>query len=173
MEVRMLLEASENSTVTDDKTARTVWGLDTLRLHDHYWAAQGVQVIRPGDLAPVLPNAVAFLLLNRGVTALFAPEMATNRQQWLRSDFLYLRLHTAKQFRERIVTDEADRFVRFERLYHGEAAPRLSRVILTYDPRMAAMWQVATDANAAARNLRKVVPRDRRATVSAMGGLYD
>ena len=48
-----------------------------------------------------------------------------------------------------IVTDDADRFVRFQRLYDASDDPRFARVVLTPDRSIAKLWQNAPDPLAA------------------------
>ena len=54
---------------------------------------------------------------------------------WIKPQLLLIRLHDTRDrsYREQVVTDEFEQFVRFERIY--EASSRLTRVALTPDPR--------------------------------------
>ena len=42
--------------------APTVWGLTPTQLHDRFWAARGVQVVRQGEKSEIVANAELFLL---------------------------------------------------------------------------------------------------------------
>ena len=57
----------------------------------------------------------------------------------------FIRLHDVRErgYRERVLTDAADRFVRFQRIY--ESADRLARVVLTPEREVAQLWQSATE----------------------------
>ncbi|HZK79424.1 MAG TPA: sugar transferase, partial [Humisphaera sp.] len=69
------------------------------------------------------------------------------------------------------VLDEADRFVRFQRIY--DAGSRLTRVALTPDREIASLWQSSADPIKGWRRLRKFIPRHDRATCSTNGSVYD
>jgi lipopolysaccharide/colanic/teichoic acid biosynthesis glycosyltransferase len=150
---------------------RTIWGLDALGVHDQFWAAHGLQVIRPGEQTPISPNAIGYLLLNRQKMVIFSP--VELRSQWTRPDVLYLRLFEPSRLRERVVTDESLRFVRFERTYRGSAGRESHSVLLTPDARIAAMWQVSANTGNASRKLKQVLPRNHRFAVSMPGRVYD
>ena len=64
-------------------------------------------------------------------------------------------------------------FVKFERYYEGGPYSKLARVLVTRDPKLAAIWQVAPEPALAAKALQMVVPRNRRMFCSASGRLYD
>ncbi len=169
----MHLQAEKEGVLVEATKVRTIWGLDTLALHDQYWAAHGLQVIRPGVETPICPNAIGYLLLSRDLMVLFSPDKFKDRQAWLRCDMVYLRMHEASSLRERVVTDDAFRFVRFERSYQGTRSARTVRVAVTRDPRLAALWQIAPNVSAAVKKLRQLVTRERRSIVSTLGSVYD
>ena len=45
---------------TPHAETHTVWGLGPVQLHDRFWASRGVQVVRPGDAAPLVDDADLF-----------------------------------------------------------------------------------------------------------------
>ena len=49
----------------------SVWGLDATQVHDQFWAAHGVQVVRTGDVAKIDRDASLFLLLDPYLLVLF------------------------------------------------------------------------------------------------------
>ena len=92
---------------------------------------------------------------------------------WIKPQLMFIRLHDTRDraYREHVVTDEFDQFVRFER--HYEASSRLTRVALTPDRDIAKLWQSAPDALSGWRRLRRFIPRNERATFSVNGHIYD
>jgi lipopolysaccharide/colanic/teichoic acid biosynthesis glycosyltransferase len=149
--------------------------MDISRLHDQFWAAHGVQVVRTGEPAQIRLLAGAFLLLDSVLLALFDPARCFDKSGRNQIDLSYFRLHDAREqrFRERVVTDEENRFVRFERHYEGGPFTSMARVLMTPDPRLAAIWQMAPEPSAAAHALRQIVPRRFRAIASINGRFYD
>jgi len=151
----------------------TVWGLGPVQLHDRYWAHHGVQVVRPGDDSISL-EARLYLLAEPSVLVTF--ESGDQIPSLGGSDpvVVYVRVHDVRErgYRERVVTDGADRFVRFERIY-SRPARQLIRAAFTPDPRLAEAWRLATSAHAGWVALRERVPREQRSILSTGGVLYD
>lgn len=153
--------------------ARTVWGLDALQLQARYWAAHGVQVVRQGEPSQIVRHAELFLLTDANSLALFNLGPAMDTLNWIEPRVLFLRLHDTRtrRYREQVVTDKHDRFVRFERIYG--AAARLERVALTPDYEVAQLWQGAVNPLVGWRRLRKFIPRMDRTTLSVPGSLFE
>jgi lipopolysaccharide/colanic/teichoic acid biosynthesis glycosyltransferase len=152
---------------------RTIWGFDPVQLHTRYWASNGVQVVRQGEPSEIVRHAELFLLAESPTLALFRLADLMDALNWIKPQVLFVRLHDTRErgYREHVVTDEFDQFVRFERLY--DASGRLTRVVLTPDRDVAKLWQSAPDALTGWRRLRKFIPRTDRATVSITGNVYD
>src|SRR3954463_9048048 len=91
---------------------RTIWGLDPIQLHTRFWAAHGVQVVRQGEPSQIVSHAELFLLTDPRSLVIFklAPVMET--LNWIEPTVLFIRLHDMRErgYRERVVTDAADRF---------------------------------------------------------------
>ncbi|MDB5357203.1 MAG: putative glycosyltransferase [Phycisphaerales bacterium] len=153
--------------------ARTVWGLDPLQLHNRYWAAHGVQVVAQGEPSEIVRHAELYLLVDPGSLALFQLGPLMEALNWVKPQVLFVRLHDSRDrgYRENVVLDRADRFVRFQRVY--DASSRLTRVALTPDREIARLWQSAPDPVKGWRRLRRFIPRHDRATRSAGGTVYD
>ncbi len=154
-------------------TNRTIWGLDPLQLHNRYWASHGVQVVRQGEPSEIVRHAELYLLIESEALALFklAPLMET--LNWVKPQVMFVRLHDARErgYRENVVTDDADRFIRFQRVY--DASSSMTRVALTPDRDIAQLWQSAPNALTGWRRLRRFTPRTDRATQSINGNVYD
>ncbi len=160
----------------------TIWGLDPFQLHDRFWASHGVQVVRQGELSsppapgdePVHEHAPFYLLMEAKALAVFDPSAAEEELSRVESELLYVRVHDARQRggRERVVTDENNRFVRFERVYDRPHSS-LARAALTREIRMARAWQSAASPQEGWRLLRRLVPKSHRSTLEREGMLYD
>jgi lipopolysaccharide/colanic/teichoic acid biosynthesis glycosyltransferase len=152
---------------------RTVWGLDALELQARYWAAHGVQVVRQGEPSQIVRHAELFLLIDADSLALFKLGPVMDTLNWIEPRVLFLRLHDsrARRYREQVVTDSQERFLRFERIYSASA--RLERVALTPDYEVAQLWQGAANPLVGWRRLRRFTPRMDRTTVSIKGSLFD
>src|SRR5258707_5657475 len=152
---------------------RTIWGLDPVQLHARYWASSGVQVVRQGEPSEIVRHAELFLLAESATLALFRLSDVMDALNWIKPQVLFVRLHDSRErgYREYVVTDEFDQFVRFERRY--DASGRLTRVVLTPDRDVAKLWQSAPDPITGWRRLRRFIPRTDRATVSITGNVYD
>jgi lipopolysaccharide/colanic/teichoic acid biosynthesis glycosyltransferase len=152
---------------------RTIWGLDPSQLHTRYWASNGVQVVRQGEPSEIVKYAELFLLTESPTFTLFKLTDVVDALNWIKPQLMFIRLHDTRDraYREHVVTDEFDQFVRFERRY--EASSRLTRVALTPDRDVAKLWQSAPDALTGWRRLRRFIPRTERATFSVTGHIYD
>lgn len=153
----------------------TVWGLDVSQLHARYWAAHGVQVVRQGEPSQIIRHAELFLLLEPRSLAIFQLGSLLDVLNWIQPAVLFVRLHDHRErgYRERILTDDQDRLLRFERLYDASDDARFMRVALTPDREIARLWQNAPDTLSAWRRLRRYVHRTQRITRSAEGNVYD
>lgn len=152
----------------------TVWGLTPTELHDRFWAARGVQVVRAGEESEIVEGAELFLLMAPRLLTIFRLRSAVEQLSWLQPDVLRVRLHDHREhgYREVAVADDQHRFVRFQRSY-GVSDARLTRAALTPMRHLAELWQAAPDARAAWLQLRRHVPRGARATISLDGRTYD
>lgn len=151
----------------------TIWGLDPLQLHAHYWASVGVQVVRQGEPSQLVPHAELFLLIEPHTLPLFSLKDAVRTITWVAPHMLTIRLRDTreKQYRERAITDTSDRLISFQRLY--AASGRQTRVVLTSVREIAQLWQAAPDPITGWRRLRRFTPRHERLTMSLAGNVYD
>jgi len=157
----------------DHTTTQTVWGLDAARLHQRYWAARGVQIICRGDQNPVDENANLFLMIEPTHFCLFRLDKIIDTLSWLRPKLLFVRIHDSQEYsyREQIITDDQDRFIRVQRAYGGSDC-RLIRSAVCANAQLAELWRSAPDNRAGWRLLRKNVAQVHRTTVSINGSLY-
>lgn len=62
----------------------TIWGLTPSQLHDRFWAARGVQVVRPGEQIEVVKGAELFLLMASDLLTVFRLRKLVDQLSWLR-----------------------------------------------------------------------------------------
>jgi lipopolysaccharide/colanic/teichoic acid biosynthesis glycosyltransferase len=149
----------------------TIWGLDPFQLYTRFWAAHGVQVVRQGEPSPIVSHAELFLLTEPKTLVLFhLQSKVMDALNWVNPQVLFLRLHDTREhaYREEVVTDDFDRFVRFNRVY--DASAQLARVVLTPEREVAQLWQSAPDALTGWRRLRRFTPRIDRLTLKGVDG---
>lgn len=152
----------------------TVWGLSPTQLHDRYWAARGVQVVRLGEPSEIVKDAELFLLTEARTLTIFKLSRVVDILRWLKPDVIGIRLHDERErgYRERAITGADDLFVRFERVYDGGNS-RLARIALTPEHRIAQLWQKSQDERAGWHAIREEVPRSHRHIMSVDGSVYD
>ena len=152
----------------------TVWGLSPVQLHERFWASRGVQVVRPGDAGVLESEAELFLLTDVRSMSIFRITQLIDTLNWLKPQMLFVRLHGAMEqgYSERVIADDQDRFVRFERVYSA-ADWRLGRVALTASRDLALVWRAASDARSGWRTLRRRVDPNQRTTLSVPGSVFD
>ncbi|MGA3067132.1 MAG: sugar transferase [Tepidisphaeraceae bacterium] len=153
----------------------TIWGLDPLALHHRYWAARGIQVVRQGEPSEIVRDAELYLLTDPRSLVLFRMGSVIETLNWLKPTVLFLRLHDDRErgYRERVITDNSNRFIRFQRLYDTAADLRLARAVLTPDREVARLWQASPDPLSGWRRLRRYTPRHERVTLSVDGRVFD
>jgi lipopolysaccharide/colanic/teichoic acid biosynthesis glycosyltransferase len=155
--------------------ARTVWGLDPLALHHRYWAAHGVQVVRQGEPSEIVSDAELYLLTDPRTLVYFQLRSVIEVLKWIQPRVFFLRLRDDRErgYRERIITDDSNRFIRFQRLYDGGQDLRLARVALTPEREVARLWQSAPDPLTGWRRLRRYTPRHESLARSIVGRVFD
>ena len=152
----------------------TIWGLTPTQLHDRFWAARGVQVVRVGERPELVRGAELFLLTAPQLLCVFRLRALVDKLSWLDPDVLWVRLQPEhdRSYREIALAGPDGQFLGFRREYGGSDA-RLARVALTPKREIASRWQAAGDASSGWRMLRQEVPRARRASDSAKARTYD
>jgi len=157
------------------KPARpTLWGLTPAQLHDHYWAAKGVHVVRQGQVEEVEPDAEQYLLMDSRTLAMFRLRSLVDLLSWVRPDVLYVRLsnHHQTSYREAVVADGANQFVRFQRIYNTFDS-RCARLVLTRSHELAKMWRAASNIREAWNEIRHAGRYGTREVASVRGRAYD
>jgi len=152
----------------------TVWGLDALMLHDRFWAARGVQVVRQGQSSELVKHAELYLLVDRDSLSIFRLGRVIDTLSWLKPQVLFARIHDTHDpgYHERVITDDQDNFVRFERKCR-QMDFRLGRVAVTPNEEIARRWQTAEEPSSAWRQLRRSIPPHQRTTISVDGCVFN
>lgn len=155
-----------------DTLTATVWGLTPVELHDRYWAARGVQVVRCGEPIELADGADLFLLTDATTLVSFRLSQIADTLTWLRPRVMLLRVHSSRElgYQERLVTDDDDRFLRFKRTY-DRSDIELARAAVTTDRGVAMGWSRQQGAQCW-RELRHNIAQTQRATVSIPGQAY-
>src|SRR5690242_14977220 len=120
----------------------TIWGLDQVQLHDYYWAARGVQVVRVGDRSALVEGPELYLLTDHDTFVLARVRSLVDLLSWVKPVVLIVRMHEKRSigYREHAITDENGCLVRFERSY-GSHQTITRRIAFTRDPDIARAWQ--------------------------------
>ena len=157
----------------ETRPTQTVWGLDADQLHARFWAARGVQVVCRGDDTPVSNDAELFLLVEPSHFCLFRIDQIIDTLSWLKPTLLFVRVHDHHEhgYREQIITDADDRFLRFHREYGGSDC-RLIRAAVCSNPQLAELWRSAANNRTGWRLLRQNVAQVHRTTISINGSAY-
>ena len=152
----------------------TVWGLDPTQLHDRFWAARGVQVVRQGEPSEIVEDAELFLLTEHDTLAIFRLGELIDSMSWTDPHIVFIRMHDERErgYRELVLSDDEDRFIAFRRDYGGRAS-RLGRVAITPLRDLAVVWQNAPDERTGWRQLRRGVRRTHRSAASLRARMYD
>jgi lipopolysaccharide/colanic/teichoic acid biosynthesis glycosyltransferase len=158
---------------TEAPPSQTVWGLDVAQLHERFWASRGVQVVSRGDPTPVSEAAELYLLVEPAHYCLFRLDQILDTLSWLKPKLLFVRVHDSHEhvYREQIITDENEGFVRFHREYGGSDC-RLIRAAICSNPQLAELWRNAGDSRSGWRRLRQAIPQVQRTTISINGSAY-
>ena len=164
----------QNTIAESDSAMPTLWGLEPTQLHDRFWAARGVQVVRVGRDVEVVKDAELFLLMAPDLLAVFRLHDLIEKLSWLSPDVMWVRIHHERDrdYRETVTVGDSGEFVAFNRLYGGSDT-RLARVALTPSREVARLWQSCDDAITGWRELRQFVARQYRASANITGRTYD
>jgi lipopolysaccharide/colanic/teichoic acid biosynthesis glycosyltransferase len=132
-----------------------------------------VQVVRQGEKSLIVKHAELFLLTEPRSLVLFKLAPLMEVLNWVNPQVLFVRLRDTREeaYREQVVTDVNDRFVRFQRLY-DDSSDHLYRVVLTPEREVAQLWQSAPDPLTGWRRLRRFTPRIDRLTRHIEGSVY-
>lgn len=152
----------------------TLWGLTPLQLHDRFWAARGVEVVRQGQPSEIVEGAELFLLTDPRTLVIFRLRDLVGQLSWLKPEVLFVRLTSSRirGYHETVLADQEGRFIRFKRTYDA-AETYLTRVALTRDLGLARAFQTAPSTVAAWREVRKAVARRDQAAARVVGKIYD
>ena len=153
----------------------TIWGLDPLQLHAHYWASLGVQVVRQGEPSQIVPHAELFLLTDPlHAAAVSSCRTIIQMLEWVEPSLITLRVHDTRErtYLERAISDESRPLpavrarVRRQRPDHARDADARARTRRVVDER-------SPDPVTGYRRVKRFVHRGDRVTRSVEGKLFD
>lgn len=152
----------------------TVWGLTPTELHDRFWAARGVQVVRQGERSEIVEDAELFLLISSHLLTSFRLRRLIEDLDWYRPELIWVRIRDDRDrgYRETAVVDARGKFLGFERSYGGSDS-RLTRAAVTPHRRIARIWQSAPDERIGWQRLRREVHRNQRMANTVPGRTHD
>jgi hypothetical protein len=145
----------------------TLWGLTPVDIHDRFWAARGIRVVRPGNDIGIggLQRPEAFLLLDQQALVIFELRSAVDRLHWTKTKLLSIRLRgtplVAADAQRREPQMDGDTFVVQPSRYTGPV-----RIGLTTVPQIASDWASGT---LPWRRLRAGIAQERRGALSLPG----
>jgi lipopolysaccharide/colanic/teichoic acid biosynthesis glycosyltransferase len=157
-----------------EQDSPTLWGLSPIQLYDRFWSSRGVCIVRPGGDSELPEDAEIFMLSDASTLVVFRLRNLLERLYWVGPTVLFVRLHSAGKdaYRESIVTDPDGNFMRIERHYNMSSAPT-TRLVLTRNRRVAALWQRSNGSDASWRQFRKQTKQVRRESMAVRGRCYD
>ncbi len=167
------MQVLDQNTSTD-LAPPTLWGLPPVQLHDSFWAAAGVQVVRRDEELDIDQNAGLYLLCDSNMLVLFELPRISHAFSSGRTKAIIFRVADRfdEGYREIAVTTDNERSVRFERVYRN-SAPRISRLILTTDPKIATEWCTTAEARSSWRLMFELISPVSRTVSTEDGRIFD
>lgn len=151
----------------------TIWGLTPMQVHDRFWAARGVQIVRPNQQSEIVEDAELFMLVPGELLTIFRLRQIIEQLNWVAPRVMWVRIRDDHDhgYREEVRIDNDSRFDGFKRIYR-EVGSRFARVILTEDREMAELWQQVPDAHTGWSRIRLNVDRSRRWSATVPGQTF-
>jgi lipopolysaccharide/colanic/teichoic acid biosynthesis glycosyltransferase len=155
-------------------TQPTIWGLRPQVVHDCYWAAHGVQVVRQGSREELSTRAALFLLSAPEWLVHFDLGRVAPACRRKRHRLVHLTLWEPQRdgYRESVTVDDDGRLLRFQRNYAG-LDWRSAVVGLTREAEVARAWQEASDAESGWARLRGDIHSRQCIEISHSGSVFD
>jgi lipopolysaccharide/colanic/teichoic acid biosynthesis glycosyltransferase len=156
-----------------DDTPR-VWGMSARRLHDLFWAARGVQVVRPGQ-PPDQSGPRVYLLLLSDQAIISSAEQWIKRLAWLGCALMHVRVvdRSGVSYSERVITNDQGWFERIDRIYPRRGG-RAGRAVVTSDAVVARFWSGLEPGSESWATLRRDARwRESAGVWSSEGRLFD
>lgn len=163
-----------DTTSEDQQQIPRIWGLTPTEIHDRYWAARGIQVVRCGEQSEIVDDAELFLLMMPNLLTIFELRDPIEQLIWIKPEVLWVRLNDQRDhdYRETALKDDDARFLGFDRDY-GAGDSRLARVALTSKPKVARIWRNSSDPRQAWAKLRAQIHPTKRSTASLKALTFD
>jgi lipopolysaccharide/colanic/teichoic acid biosynthesis glycosyltransferase len=149
-----------------------LWGLSPANLYDRYWAARGVQVVRPGTRVEA-SGPLLYLLCGPQDVLFFELSPLARELNRLKPRLVRLRVSDIRQqqYRETVVADGDDRFVAIRRHYRA-SVHTAARAWLTPDRNIARRWSSAALVADGARAVKEAAG-NRLISLACTGQVFD
>lgn len=154
--------------------ADRVWGHTAAELHDRYWAAKRIQVVRLGSGSAAPKGPGMYLLIEPHELLVFELAAVMKRFNRVNPRAARIRVRDAldQAYTETVVSGDDDRFVAIRRGYRPRTHST-ARVWLTPDAELAQMWAGAASLMEARAAMKAACRRERMISVSCPGRVFD
>ncbi len=125
----------------------TLWGLTPVELHDQFWAARGVKVVRHGEGNAPIARSELYLLTGAEDLVIFKLRELLDFLRWVKPRVIFVRQHEPRR-------------------------DRLGRALLTTDPQLAQRWREGEGGDRPARAIRRELDRSEYVTSTVAGRTY-
>lgn len=143
----------------------TIWGLTPLEIHDRFWEARGVWVVRSAGSPDVAADPELFLLVGERSMAIFDPVVAADHLHWANCQLLPVRIRHPRGV---ALAPPGDRSGDATAPWGAGRRQEAPRVRLTTVPELAAAW---ASGGSTWERMRSGVPQSRRGALS-LNGFY-
>jgi lipopolysaccharide/colanic/teichoic acid biosynthesis glycosyltransferase len=169
-----MIAVAEPRRIARELPEPTLWGLTPTALHDRFWTAQGLCVVRRGEPAPLPPAPCAYLLIAPLSLVLFRLPMPLPVLLWTARKLAIARVVQEQDYRvcENVVANADHSFVRIDRFLQRHRAD-LSRIAITTSRELAQSWQSLADPAPAWRTLRAAAERHATFPRTLPGLIFD
>lgn len=158
----------------DRQGADPVWGLDTIGLHDRFWASRGISVVRRGTQCFQDDGPELYLLIEEHELAILPMRALSERLAWLKPRALRLRILDVERdgYSERVIVDDDDQFVKVRRDYRAKTLST-SRAWVTPERRLAQEWANAPSSREGHRRIKLIVGSRGALAIECQGRVLD
>ena len=165
--------ASADKRSGDAAPVERVWGFSPSELHDRYWAAKRIQVVRLGSGSAAARGPGMYLLIEPEVLVVFDLKqvMRVFNRVHPRAARVRVRDEADQAYTETVVADREDRFLAFRRTYRPRTHST-ARVWLTPDPAVANLWAQAETPSAGRAAVKAACGARRMISVALSGRVF-
>jgi lipopolysaccharide/colanic/teichoic acid biosynthesis glycosyltransferase len=143
-------------------------------LHDRFWEAQGLCIVRRGEPIPEMPSARMYLLTDPHRLILMEASIPAFFRRWNQRDIAIFRIgrQVESRVREKVIFSEDRGSVRIAAMRQRAHEP-LARIAITSRREHAEFWSSLPEPKDAWRHLRRVIPENRQLLRSIRGQVFN